>query len=184
MGIFKNFLKKDYEELKIKLIEEYDILKEELRREKEKTLLLSAELSQEKIDWEKEKDRLELQKNNLNLEINKINSDISKKSFKLEEINKNLEISLDNFNSIELFETCGLYSPMYDYNTSELYKEKLTLINNEIKLLIKNGSATLKAYSLQFNNNISKGEKIQNDYSKLLLRAFNGEVDLLISKVK
>lgn len=191
MKIFKIFLKKEEESLR----KEYLTLKQQLEseyNEKLKTVIADRETYDKLLNEIKLKEKsinnseqvLKTNEKKIKKELAEINEEVLKKSLELVEINNKLGVSLDNFNSIELFENCGLYSPMYDYNTSELYKETLAQINNEIKLLIKNGSATIKAHSLQFNNSTTKGEKIQNDYSKLLLRAFNGEVDLLISKVK
>lgn len=180
----EELLKKEYLNLKQQLESEYAEKLKNITTDKQIYDNLLFEINSREKSISDSEQILKNTQERINKELSEINNEIFKKSSELKELDSKLKNSLDNFNSIELFETCGLYSPVYDYSTSDLYKERLSLVNDELKSLIKNGSATIKAYSISFSNSTKKGEKIQSDYSKLLLRAFNGEVDLLISKVR
>lgn len=78
----------------------------------------------------------------------------------------------------------GLYKPHYDYKTPEEYKQKLEEIWKKEKLLIRNGGATYCRTQWHVNNSIVEGRKMTKHYSKLMLRAFNGECDGAISTVR
>ena len=94
----------------------------------------------------------------------------------LKEINL-LEENLENI-------SFGFYKPHYDYNTSEEFKKKLEQIRDEQKDLIKNDKATFCATEWQVGGSRREGEKMLKQASKLMLRAFNGECDAAISKVR
>lgn len=83
-----------------------------------------------------------------------------------------------------LLQEFGLYEPIYDFATSDEYKESLQCIREFCKTLIKEGNAVTGNMSWSVNGNASKGKKMVLDMQKLLLRAFNTECDELISKVK
>jgi hypothetical protein len=78
----------------------------------------------------------------------------------------------------------GLYRPHYDFQTSDEYKLKLSEIIDKQKLLIKDGKATLYPKDVSIGNSRSEGAKLTKHYSKLMLRAFNGECTAAISRVK
>lgn len=84
---------------------------------------------------------------------------------------------------IEL-QSFGLYTPKYDFASSELYKNRLSQIRNTQKVLIKNGQAVTGNTNWTVNGSKSQGKKMVKDMQKLLLRAFNSECDELIDKVK
>lgn len=83
-----------------------------------------------------------------------------------------------------LVQEFGLYKPMYDFANAEDYKNQLTFIRNQQKTMIKNKTAATGNTNWTVNGSASQGKKMVSDMQKLLLRAFNGECDELISKVK
>lgn len=83
-----------------------------------------------------------------------------------------------------LFQEFGLYTPTYDFATSDLYKERLEQVRKEQKSLIKLDRAATGSTNWTVDGSRQKGEKMVSDMKKLLLRAFNSECDELISKVK
>ena len=68
--------------------------------------------------------------------------------------------------------------------SSDVYKERLTTIQNQQKQMIKQDIAASGNTDWTVNNNKAKGRKMVNDMKKLLLRAFNSECDETIGKVK
>lgn len=83
-----------------------------------------------------------------------------------------------------LYQEFGLYKPTYDFATSEQYKSRLDFIRQQQKAMIKNKTAVTGNTNWTVNGSVQQGKKMLSDMQKLLLRAFNGECDELISKVK
>ncbi len=81
-------------------------------------------------------------------------------------------------------ESFALYKPKYDFENSDVYKEKLDEIRSWQKNLIKNKSAATGNMNWQVNGKKTQGKKMVNDMIKLVLRSFNNECDTCISKVK
>lgn len=78
----------------------------------------------------------------------------------------------------------GLYEPLYDFDSSQGYAAKLEELREEQKFAIKEKSAVVFYTEWTAEGSRTKGKKMENEYSKLLLRAFNGECDALIMKVR
>lgn len=83
-----------------------------------------------------------------------------------------------------LFQSFGLYTPTFDFATSDIYKDRLDKIREQQKTMIKNGSAVSGNMNWTVNGSEKQGQKMVRDMQKLLLRAFNGECDELVGKVK
>lgn len=96
------------------------------------------------------------------------------------ELEKDIKIYKNDLEFIEL----GLYEPIFDLETSEEYKEKITDIVNKQKQLIKGGNACVCNTEWVVGNSRKQGEIMTRRYINLTLRAFNGECDSLISKVR
>jgi hypothetical protein len=77
----------------------------------------------------------------------------------------------------------GLYKPQYNFNTPEQFKAEMDRVYDQQKTLVRSGKAASFAVSWTVGNSKRDGERMQKQYSKLLLRAFNGECDAAIAKV-
>lgn len=125
--------------------------------------------------------------NNLNAVIGQKNNEINNLNNKIIGLNNTINnkqsqiICMDE--QIEL-QSFGLYTPKYDFASSELYKNRLSQIRDTQKVLIKNGQAVTGNANWTVNGSKSQGKKMVKDMQKLLLRAFNSECDELIDKVK
>lgn len=78
----------------------------------------------------------------------------------------------------------GIYKPHYDYSTSEEFKRQLEIVIDRQKTLIKQETAAVCTTQWRINNSIKEGEKQTKQYTKLMLRAFNGECDSIMGKVR
>ena len=78
----------------------------------------------------------------------------------------------------------GVYEPHFDFETSTEYKEKITQIKDEQKAAIKNETAAICTTPWTVGDSRKQGEIMIRKAIKLTLRAFNGECDSLISKVR
>lgn len=125
--------------------------------------------------------------NNLNAVIGQKNNEINNLNNKIIGLNNTINnkqsqiICMDE--QIEL-QSFGLYTPKYDFASSELCKNRLSQIRDTQKALIKNGQAVTGNTNWTVNGSKSQGKKMVKDMQKLLLRAFNSECDELIDKVK
>jgi hypothetical protein len=77
----------------------------------------------------------------------------------------------------------GLYKPHYKFDTPEGYKRELDRVNEQQKRLIRDQQAATFSTAWTINGSTKEGAKMQKQYVKLMLRAFNGECDAAVAKV-
>lgn len=77
----------------------------------------------------------------------------------------------------------GVYKPHFDFDSSEKYKRELETLRGEQKALIKDGRAATCSVTWEVKGSKAEGARMQKQYLKLMLRAFNGECDAAIAKV-
>lgn len=78
----------------------------------------------------------------------------------------------------------GFYKPRYNFSSSERYEAKLDEIREKQKQMLKEKTAATCATEWTVNGSAAEGRKQINQTLKLMLRAFNGECDAAIAKVK
>lgn len=78
----------------------------------------------------------------------------------------------------------GFYKPRYDFANSQKYQSRLEIIREQQKSLVKAGTAAICHIQWTVNDSKVEGRKQTNRTIRLMLRAFNGECDACISKVK
>ena len=77
----------------------------------------------------------------------------------------------------------GLYEPHFTFDTAEEYKEALRKCRAKQKQFIRKGDAIHALGNWTVEGSRAKGEKMERQYSKVMLRAFNGECDAAVAKV-
>lgn len=134
-------------------------------------------------DLDRIRDELSSQK----IKLNSINEDLINKQTTI----KNLEVTIEQKKRLiveldeeALMQSFGLYQPKFDFVNAEMYKQKLDFVRQQQKAMIKSGTAVNGVTNWQVNGSASQGKKMVSDMQKLLLRAFNGECDELVAKVK
>lgn len=158
MGLLDLFKATENENLK----KELDYLKSNLSPEQLKML-----------DLEKEISKLNDTKNYLDKEIIRLNKSIDEKKKSIIQLDDDI-----------LFQDFSLYKPIYDFATSEKYKNKLNEIRNNQKESIKNKTAVSFNPNWTINGSKSQGRKMINDNIKQILRCFNTECENVIDRVK
>lgn len=78
----------------------------------------------------------------------------------------------------------GLYEPKYDFGTAERYKSEIGKIRDSQKEMIRAKTAVVCKVDWTVSGSKAKGTQMTNKYIRLMARAFNGECDSIISKVK
>lgn len=98
----------------------------------------------------------------------------------IKQLRKEFE-ALDEEANLQSF---GFYKPRYDFAASNQYQSKLDDIRDLQKRMIKDKSAAVCRIEWTVNGSRVEGRKQINQTLKLILRAFNGESDAAIAKVK
>lgn len=183
MGIF-DFLKKE----ELQKIEVLTI-------ENEKINKMYKELSEVKLSIE-QMSALDLQKNILEKQdaLATISQSISEKTNFLDEVltrinnllshERKLQSQLSVLESDIAMEEFGLYKPRYDFASSLEYRDKLNVIREMQKAMIKSKSAVNYSENWTVDGSKAKGKKMTNDNIKMILRSFNNECEAAINKVK
>ncbi len=95
-----------------------------------------------------------------------------------------LRLEVEQLDEERMFQDHGLYAPRYDFESSELYKQRLDDIHGQQKAMVKQKTAAICTTSWTVGGSAAKGRKMARDNIKLMLRAFNGECDAAVSKVR
>lgn len=151
-----------------------------LNLESESKILIDEYAEQSKISSELRKKELLEEVNFLSTKINTIQKQIDELNYEVKEKRKQV-VELDDE---ILYQSFGLYTPVYDLMNSSMYKKRIKMCRNDQKEMIKNNTAALCYTNWTVNNSIREGKKWINRNIKQTLRCFNNECDYLISKVK
>ena len=96
---------------------------------------------------------------------------------------ENLRAQTETFReTLDLAES-GIYEPHFDFETSDQYKNEIHGVRQEVKVAIRNGWAVIGGDTISFNGSASRGKAIVSRMKKVILKAFNGEVDSFIANV-
>lgn len=117
---------------------------------------------------------------NLDKKCRELNNDYLQKKKTFEELSNELSLLEED---LELT-SYGLYKPHYDFDTSEKYKKELEVIRANQKDLIREKTAVVGHAEWTVEGSKRKGQQMTNQYMRLILRAFNGECDAALLKVK
>lgn len=123
---------------------------------------------------------IEQEAKKLDKSIDKLRKDYSEKKNYYDSLVSKISLYEDKQ---EIYEY-GLYEPVFDFRTSEEYKQKILLVRESEKKLIKDKQAAICTTVWAVNGRKSEGTKQTNRYIKLMLRAFNGECDTLIAEIR
>ncbi len=132
------------------------------------------------ISIKDEQEKAELKKTNILSEIKAL--EITRKELSDEIIEKkDMIVELDETILLQEF---GMYKPVYNFASSDIYKDRLDRIKQEQKQMIVGGSAAVCAAQWVVEGSEAKGKAMTNQNIKQILRCFNDECDTLIDKVK
>lgn len=168
----------------------FDFLK---KKELEEIKSLQGQLERYKLISDIEKEA-KLRRDELDQLISSKESSISSKQEEFDKLNSSYKEALELYKKlrkeISIFENkldlveFGIYEPVYDFEKSDNYREEQNKIIQLQKEMISNDTAAYCATNWTVEGSEAKGKAVVKVYKKLMLRAFNGEADNLISKVK
>jgi predicted nucleic acid-binding Zn-ribbon protein len=134
------------------------------------------------------------QKKNLDQLISSKNSEIKGIEDNFNTLNSNYKTALETYTNlrkeVSIFESkldlieFGIYDPVYNFEKSDDYRAEQNKIIDLQKSMISNDTAAICHTNWTVEGSEAKGRAVVKVYKKLMLRAFNGESDVLIAKVK
>ena len=89
----------------------------------------------------------------------------------------------DEYMTYEDYSDFGMPTKFYNFETSQIYKERMVEIVKEQKKMIKCGEAFWFNELYTLNGSAKKGRDYLKNQAKLLLRAFNGECVTLFNSI-
>lgn len=95
-----------------------------------------------------------------------------------------LEQKLQEVEEEDFIQSCGFYKSKYDFGSSDDYKLRLDEIREQQKQMIKAEAAVICRTTWSVGGSEKEGQKMTRNFIRLVLRAFNGECDSAIMKVK
>ena len=100
-----------------------------------------------------------------------------------QEINNKRNQIVDLDSQIEMQEF-GLYVPRFDFANSTLFKDRLAECRRQQKFAVKEFENQANRSNWTVNNSKAQGRKMVKQMAKLLMRAYNGECDEIVRKVR
>lgn len=138
---------------------------------KKNEILSSIKIEEEHAEKARENYQSEIAQ--LKSEIDKLSEEIQSKKGEIVELDETI-----------LLQEFGMYSPIYDFASSEMYKDRLDAVRTEQKNMILYKTAATCSTNWTLNGSEAQGRVMTNQNIKQILRCFNDECDMLISKVK
>jgi len=165
--------------LKKKEFAQIEKLKAEIERFKP-ILDVEAEVANRKLELEQIITSKNSEIENIQAEFNSLNSNYQSALEKYKNLRNEVNIFESKLDLIEF----GIYEPVYDFEKSDDYREEQYKIIQLQKEMISDDIAAICDTTWTVGGSEAKGKAVVRVYKKLMLRAFNGECDVLISKVK
>jgi len=95
-----------------------------------------------------------------------------------------LRTQLQGLEEQEIVEAFGFYESKYNFQGAEEYKQRLDRTRAQQKQMIKDKQAAVCNSEWLVGGSAKEGKKMTDNFLKLVLRAFNGECDAAVTKVK
>ena len=80
-------------------------------------------------------------------------------------------------NDERVLQEVGIYRYHHPLENASLYKDRLSELSSRIADLVKTKGAIEMSSTFTFDNSLAKGQRMASDLGKLMLRAYNAEVD-------
>lgn len=84
----------------------------------------------------------------------------------------------------QVLQEVGIYRYHHPLEHADEYKDRLRVIDQEVRDMVRAGSAVLASDMFTFNNSLAKGRRMTAEFSKLMLRAYNAEADNCIRALR
>ena len=144
--------------------------------------VLDVEAEEKKVKAVFEAEQEEVRKTTIQLQQQhkKLQSERDKTENAITKLKQQLSTLEDELN----LQSHGLYEPKYDFGTSARYKIELDNIRKKQKAMVRDKTAIVCRTQWTVGESRTEGRKMTNQYIRLMGRAFNGECDSIIPKVR
>ena len=123
---------------------------------------------------------LNIKKSNLDIQYSTLSNEVEILTKEKNSISKEIHLLNNELEYIDL----GFTKPLFDYNTSEIFKKELLRVKNEQKKLVSSGKAIDTPKKMWLDGSLTKGkQRLKKDINNTL-KTFNSDCDTIISKVK
>ncbi|MCY6488992.1 DUF4041 domain-containing protein [Leptolyngbya sp. GGD] len=95
-----------------------------------------------------------------------------------------LRTKLRELEEQDFVEEFGFYDSKYDFQEAIEYKQRLDVIRAQQKQMIKDKTAAICSTEWSVSGSLKEGKKMTDNFLRLVLRAFNGESEAAVMKVK
>ncbi|WP_344447129.1 DUF4041 domain-containing protein, partial [Kitasatospora nipponensis] len=85
---------------------------------------------------------------------------------------------------VAMLQEVGIYAYRHRLEDAVAYKAVLADLKDSVSTMARSGQAVLSATNWQVNGSVAEGRKMVRDFSKLLLRAYNAEVDYAVRSMR
>jgi len=85
---------------------------------------------------------------------------------------------------IALLQEAGIYEYRHPLSDAVEFRSRLEKLKDTYKSLARSGDAVLASTNWEVNGSVSEGRRMVRDFSKLMLRAYNAEVDSLVRTMR
>ncbi len=141
---------------------------------------VEAEQAKVKAALETEREKINTTITKLYQQRDEIRDEKSRVEGKLASLNRQLSTLEDEVN----IQSYGLYQPKYDLGFSTELKNRLDQIRKKQKAMIREKTAIICSTDWTVDGSRTDGRKMINRQIQLMARAFNGECDSIIPKVR
>ena len=144
--------------------------------------ILDVEAEQERV-----KAALELEQNQIKAMISELHQERDKildEKSSIESTLASLQQQLTTLNDEVNLQEHGLYQPKYDFGSSTEYKARIDEIRKKQKAMFREKTAIICPTEWTVSGSKTEGQRMINKQIRLMARAFNGECDSIIPKVK
>ena len=95
-----------------------------------------------------------------------------------------LKADVESVEETKSLQEFGFYRPRYTFDSSDTYQSRLDAIRAKQKSMLKSKSACVCSIEWTVDGSKAEGKKLVNQQLQLMLRAFNGECDAAVGKVR
>lgn len=139
------------------------------------------------VTLKQEIERLEGEKRKRQAEFDEISDEIELRNRLISELDASIEAKkgqITTFDDTILVQDFGLYEPRFDFANSTQFRDELKRCRGQQRDAIKEINQQAGCSTWTVNGSVQKGRKMVRETTKLLMRAYNGECDEIVRKVK
>ncbi len=113
-------------------------------------------------------------------ELSRINNTTDKLLLKISDLQK----KVNELGEEDYIQSFGLYQPKYDFINAGSYKDQLKQVKAKQRKMVKDNEAVMCDTSWTIQGSEKEGQRMVQNFQRLLLTIFNAECDSFVSKLK